>query len=69
MPWFYGRGFVKMSFFAIDFSIEMPYPLAPPQGWKAFTIFENLAVSQRKTRLEPQRTRRNTKGMPEPHTN
>jgi hypothetical protein len=24
--------FVKMSYFAIDFCIEMPYPLAPPQG-------------------------------------
>jgi len=27
-------GFVKMSFFALDFKIEMPYPLAPPQGWE-----------------------------------
>jgi hypothetical protein len=28
-------GFVKMYYFAIDFSTEMPYPLAPPQGWEA----------------------------------
>jgi len=26
--------FVKMSFFALDFEIEMSYPLAPPQGWE-----------------------------------
>jgi len=26
--------FVKMYYFAIDFEIEMPYPLAPPQGWE-----------------------------------
>jgi hypothetical protein len=26
---------VKMSYFAIDFECEMPYPLAPPQGWEA----------------------------------
>jgi hypothetical protein len=32
--------FVKMSYFAIDFYIEIPYPLAPPQGWEAITIFE-----------------------------
>jgi hypothetical protein len=25
---------VKMSFFALDFGIEMPYPLTPPQGWE-----------------------------------
>jgi hypothetical protein len=25
--------------------VEMPYPLAPPQGWKAVLFFENLATS------------------------
>ena len=29
-------GFVKMSEFLLDFATEMPYPLAPPQGWKQF---------------------------------
>jgi hypothetical protein len=29
-----GDGFVKMYYFAIDFEAEMPYPLAPPQGWE-----------------------------------
>jgi hypothetical protein len=33
--------FVKMYYFALDFAIEMPYPLAPPQGWEAVSIFEN----------------------------
>jgi hypothetical protein len=28
--------FVKMYYFAIAFQMEMPYPLAPPQGWKQF---------------------------------
>jgi hypothetical protein len=37
--------FVKMSYFLLDFAIEMPYPLAPPQGWEAVLIFENLADS------------------------
>jgi len=23
-----------MTGFAIDFALEMPYPLAPPQGWE-----------------------------------
>jgi hypothetical protein len=32
--------FVKMAYFSIDFKIEMPYPLAPPQGLEAFLIFE-----------------------------
>jgi hypothetical protein len=36
-------GFVKMYYFALDIKAEMPYPLAPPQGWKAFKIFENLS--------------------------
>jgi hypothetical protein len=36
------RGVVKM-YFAIDFEVEMPYPLAPPQIWEASLIFENLA--------------------------
>jgi hypothetical protein len=40
-----GRGVVKMYYFAIDFGCKMPYPLAPPQGWEAVLIFENLAVS------------------------
>jgi len=40
-------GFVKMYYFAIDFEIEMPYPLAPPQGWESdFWIFENLAAGK-----------------------
>jgi hypothetical protein len=39
-------GFVKMYYFALDFDGEMPYPLAPPQGWEAVLIFENLAVSK-----------------------
>jgi len=34
-------GFVKMSYFLLDFAIEMPYPLAPPQGWEAVSIIEN----------------------------
>jgi hypothetical protein len=34
-----------MYYFALDFQVEMPYPLAPPQGWEAFRIFENLATS------------------------
>jgi hypothetical protein len=29
-----------MYYFAIDFEAEMPYPLAPPQGWEASLIFE-----------------------------
>jgi len=29
----------------------MPYPLAPPQGWKAVLIFENLAFSQSALRI------------------
>ena len=29
-----GCGVVKMYYFAIDFACEMPYPLAPPQGWE-----------------------------------
>ena len=32
---FPGRCVVKMYYFAIDFGAEMPYPLAPPQGWEA----------------------------------
>ena len=42
---FPGACFVKMYYFALDFAIEMPYPLAPPQGWEGSLIFENLAVS------------------------
>jgi hypothetical protein len=38
--------FVDMYYFALDFQMEMPYPLAPPQGWEAFEIFENLANSK-----------------------
>ena len=26
--------FVKVSFFALDFEMKMPYPLPPPQGWE-----------------------------------
>jgi len=37
--------FVKVYYFAIDFEREMPYPPAPPQGWEAVSIFENLADS------------------------
>lgn len=36
--------FVKMYYFAIAFQIEIPYHLAPPQGWEAVWIFENLAA-------------------------
>jgi hypothetical protein len=36
-----------MYYFAIDFWIEMPYPLAPPQGREAVLIFENLAISKK----------------------
>jgi hypothetical protein len=32
-----------MYYFALDFDGEMPYPLAPPQGWEAVLIFENLS--------------------------
>jgi hypothetical protein len=38
--------FVKMYYFALEFDGEMPYPLAPPQGWNAVLIFENLAASK-----------------------
>jgi hypothetical protein len=31
-------GVVKMYYFAIDFGCEMPYPLAPPQGWEVQDI-------------------------------
>jgi hypothetical protein len=31
---FPGSWVVKMSLFALDFGTEMPYPLAPPQGWE-----------------------------------
>jgi hypothetical protein len=36
-----------MYYFAIDFYVEMPYPLAPPQGWEAVWIFDKkqLALS------------------------
>jgi hypothetical protein len=36
---------VNMYYFAIAIQVEMPYPLAPPQGWEAFVVFENLAAS------------------------
>jgi hypothetical protein len=38
---FSGRGVVKMSYFVVDFEAEMPYPLAPPQGWEVVQVFEN----------------------------
>jgi hypothetical protein len=38
---FSGASFVKMYYFLLDFAIEMPYPLAPPQGWEAVSIIEN----------------------------
>jgi hypothetical protein len=34
-----------MSFFALDFEIEMPYSLAPPQGREVVWIFKNLVIS------------------------
>jgi hypothetical protein len=43
--------FVKMYYFAIAFQIEIPYHLAPPQGWEAVWIFENLAVSKKHSAL------------------
>jgi len=36
---------LKMYYFALDFYVEMPYPLAPPQGWEAVSVFENLAAN------------------------
>src|ERR1044071_6895955 len=27
-------GLSRCPYFALDFGIEMPYPLAPPQGWE-----------------------------------
>jgi hypothetical protein len=33
-----------MNGFAIDFAIEMPYPLAPPQGWEV--VFGSLKKSK-----------------------
>jgi hypothetical protein len=44
-----GACFVKMSYFVLDFDGEMPYPLAPPQGWEAVSVFENLAVSNQQS--------------------
>ena len=38
-------GFVKMASFAVEVEAEMPYPLAPPQGWEAFVIFENQKLT------------------------
>jgi len=38
--------FVKMSYFALDFEREIPYPPAPPQGWEGSWIFDNLAASK-----------------------
>jgi hypothetical protein len=40
-----GCGVVKMYYFAIEFHVEMPYYLAPPQGWEASLIFEKIALS------------------------
>jgi hypothetical protein len=40
-----------MYYFAIEFSIEMLYPLAPPQGWEGSLIFENLADSNRQSAI------------------
>ena len=40
-----GRDVVKMYYFAIDFACEMPYPLAPPQGWEVILIFENKQLA------------------------
>jgi len=36
-----------MNGFPIDFALEMPYPLAPPQGWEVDLIFEKkqMAIS------------------------
>jgi hypothetical protein len=34
-------GQLKMYYFALAFQMEMPYPLAPPQGWEAVLIIEN----------------------------
>ena len=44
---FPGHRFVKMSFFALDFKIKMPYPLAPPQGWEVH--FGSLKTRARPT--------------------
>jgi hypothetical protein len=57
------RGFVKMYYFAIDFDAEMPYPLAPPQGWEISSILENKQLSnwqlaKANPEPKPQRTQR-----------
>jgi hypothetical protein len=36
---------VKMYYFAIDWQVEILYLLLPPQGWEAFMVFDNSAVS------------------------
>ena len=48
---FPGACFVKMSYFLLDFAIEMPYHLAPPQGREAVWIIENLAVSTQQSAI------------------
>jgi hypothetical protein len=57
-------GFVKMSQFLLDFAIEMPYPLAPPQGWEAVWIFDNLAVSNQRSAFSQSNPNFNHKGHP-----
>jgi hypothetical protein len=51
-----------MYYFALDFGGEMPYPLAPPQGWEAVWIFENLAVSTQQSALSQNNPNFNHKG-------
>jgi hypothetical protein len=35
--------FVKMYYLAIEIQAKMPYPLAPPQGWK---VCRSLTIQQ-----------------------
>jgi hypothetical protein len=35
--------FVKMYYFAIEIQAKMPYPLAPPLGWK---VCRSLTIQQ-----------------------
>jgi hypothetical protein len=51
-----------MYFFVLDFAIEMPYPLAPPQGWEGSLVFENLAVSHQHSAFSQSNPNLNHKG-------
>jgi hypothetical protein len=53
---------LKMYYFALAFQMEMPYPLAPPQGWEAVLIFENLAFSNQHSAFSQSHTQAHRKG-------